>query len=141
MQVDLMEARRDLTGSVWELIADSAVGTCHPVIDGGGRERRLTVRLEADVVEQGGCSEVCLGDVAGVVNALPPADEVQQAVSIAVEAFVRQAADILTIQEAVDPAHALARLFFDYANGAVCAGGRLFADYAELHGRAASSRE
>ena len=53
MQVDLMEAGCGLTGSIGELVTDSAIGTSHAIVDGGGRGRRLPAGLEADVVEQG----------------------------------------------------------------------------------------
>ena len=85
VQVDLLEARRGLVGCVWELVADGAIGTSDAVVDGGGRRRRLPAGLEAQVIEQGRISEVFLEDVAGVVNALPPAHEVQQAVCVAIQ--------------------------------------------------------
>src|ERR1700756_203076 len=119
MQEDVMKAGRGLTGSIGELVADSAIGTRHTVVDGGRRGRRLLAGLEADVVEQGRFGKVCLGDLAGMMNLLPPAYEMQQTVRIAIEAFVGKAPDILTVQVAVDPAHALACLLFDHVNGAV----------------------
>src|SRR3974390_49709 len=126
-----MKAGCSLTGSTGELVTDSAIGTSHSGVDGGGSRRRLLAGLEADVVEQGRFGKVRLGDVAGMMNALPPAHEMQQTMRIAIEAFVGEAPDILTVQVAVDPAHALACLVFDQVNGAVCARRRLFVGYAE----------
>ena len=80
-----MEAVRDLTGSIGELIADSAIGSGDAVVDGGGRRRRLPARLEAQVIEQRRFSEVGGGDFASLMNTLPPAHEVQQAMCVAVE--------------------------------------------------------
>ena len=52
VQVTLLEAMRGLTGSIGELVADSAIGTSHAVVDGGSRRRRLQAGLEAHVIEQ-----------------------------------------------------------------------------------------
>src|ERR1035438_8501211 len=103
-----MKPVRQLTGSVGELVADGAIGGGDAVVDGGGRGRRLPAGLEAHVIEQGRFGEVCAGDLAGVMNALPPAHEVQQAVSVAVQALVRETADILAVEELVNPADTLA---------------------------------
>src|ERR1700677_3749543 len=141
MQEDVMKAGRGLRGSIGERVTDSAVGTRHTVVDGGGRGRRVLAGLEADVVEQGRFGKVCLGDVAGMMKVLPPAHEMQQTVGIAIEAFVGKAPDILTIQVAVDPAHALACFLFDHVNGAVRTRRCGLANHAELHGWAASRRD
>ena len=97
-----MEAVRGLTGSVGELIADSAIGTSDAIVDGRGRRRRLLAGLEAHVVEQGRWAELGPQEVAGMVNALPPAHEVQQAIRINVQGGVGEAADILAVQIAVN---------------------------------------
>jgi hypothetical protein len=141
MQVDLVEAGGGLTGSIGELVPDSAIGTSHAVVDSGRRRWRLLARLESDVVEQGRIGKVCLGDVTGVMNALPPAHEVQQAVRIAIEAFVGKSPDILPVQIAVDPADLSTRVLLHYAKGAVCPRRSLDRNHAELHGCAASRRD
>ena len=141
MQVDLVEAGGGLTGSIGELVTDGAIGTSHAVVDGGRRRRRLLARLETDVVEQGRIGKVCLEDVAGVMNALPPAHEVQQAVRIAVETLVGKSPDILTVQIAVDPGDASAGRLLDHLIRAVCARWGLLLDDAKVHGRAASKRD
>ena len=41
VQVNLLEARRGLTGSVGEFVADGTIGSSDAVVDGGGRKRRL----------------------------------------------------------------------------------------------------
>ena len=49
-----------------------------------------------------------------MVDALPPAHEVQQAVGVAVQGGVREAADILAVQKAVDPGDASAGRLLDH---------------------------
>ena len=141
LQVGLMEAVGDLTGSVRELMADSAIGTSDAVVDGRGRRRRLPAGLEAHVVQQGRWAELCPQEVAGMVNALPPAHEVQQAMRINVQGGVGEAADILAVQITVNPAHSLTGVLFDHINGTVGTGCGLFTDYPELHDGAAFSRD
>ena len=75
------------------------------------------------------------------MSALPPAHEVQQAVCIAVQALVCKTADILTVQETVDPSDSPAGKLIYHLNRAVCARWDLLTDYAELHGCAASTRD
>jgi len=134
----LMEAVRHLTRGIGELVADGTIGGRRAVIDGRGRRRRLLAGLEAHVIEQSRFREVCLGDVAGVMDALPPAHEVQQAVCVGVEGLVGKAADILAVEEAVDPRDPLSGGLLDHVNRAVCARGSLLTDDTELHGWAAS---
>ena len=113
-----MEAMRHLTGSIGELIADSTIGSGDAIVDGGGRRRRLPARLEAQVIEQSRFGEILLGDIASVMNALPPAHEVQQAVRVAVQGFVGQTADMLTIEIPIDPRHFPTGILLDHAHGA-----------------------
>src|SRR5664280_2305509 len=98
-----MKPMRHLTGRIGEHVADGAIGGGDAVVDGGGRGRRLAAGLEAHVIEQSRFGEVGPGDLAAVVDALPPAHEVQQAVCVAVQALVCKTADILAVEEAVDP--------------------------------------
>src|ERR1019366_2070614 len=102
-----MKALRDLAGRVGELVADGAIDGSDAVVNGGGRKCRLLTGLESHVIEQGRFSEVGLRDVAGVVNALPPAHEVQQAVGVAIQALVCESADILADKSLYSYAHSL----------------------------------
>ena len=141
VQVDLLESRRGLIGCVWELVADGTIGTSDAVVDSGSRRWRLPAGLEAQVIEQGRISEVFPGDVAGMVDALPPAHEVQQAVRVAIQGGVCEAADILAVQKAVDPVDASAGRLLDHLIRAVCARWGFLVDDAEVHGCAASNRD
>ncbi len=101
----------------------------------------MAAGLEAHVIEQGRFGEVCPGDLAGMMNALPPAHEVQQTVRVAVQTLVRKAADILAIEEAVDPSDASAGRLLYRVIRAVCARCVLLAKDAEVYGWAASTRD
>src|ERR1035437_4408577 len=136
-----MKPVRYLTGSVGELVAEGAIGGSDAVVDGGGRRCRLLAGLKAHVIEQGRFGEIRSEDVAGMMSALPPAHEVQQAVCIAVQALVCKTADILTVQEAVDPSDSPAGRLIYHLNRAVCARWGLLANDAELHGSAASRKD
>ena len=72
MQERLMKSVRHLTGSVGELVADGAIGGSDTVVDGGGRGLPLQTGLEPHVIEQRRFGQVRQGDIAGVMNALPP---------------------------------------------------------------------
>src|SRR5580692_2560273 len=139
MQEGLMKAVGDLTGSIGELIADSTIGSGGAVVDGGGGRRRSQARLEAHVIQQSRLGEVRGGDFARVMNALPPAHEVQQAVRVAVEGLVCETADILAIEVPIDPRDAFAGGLVDHLNRTMCTRRSLLTDDAELHGCAASS--
>jgi hypothetical protein len=106
--------------SIGELIADGAIGTSHTVVDGSCRRRRLETGLEAHVLEQGRFGEVCWRDVAGVIDALPPAHEVQQAIRVAIEGFVCEAADIVAVQVAIDPSDTFTGGLLDHLIRALC---------------------
>src|ERR1700728_2632754 len=86
LQKRLLKPASDLTGSIRKLVADGAIGVGDAGVDRGGGDRRLQAGLEAQVIEQGRLDEVCPGEVAGVMNTLPPANEVQQVVSIDAQA-------------------------------------------------------
>ena len=121
MQEGLMKAMRNLAGRIGELVADGAIGTSDAVVDGGGRRRRLPAGLETHVIEQSRFGEILLRHVAGVMNTLPPAHEVQQAVRIAVQALVCESTDILAVQVAINPTDATTGVLLDHLNRAVCA--------------------
>src|ERR1017187_9915698 len=71
VQINLLEAWRDRTGCIRELVADGTIGTSDAVVDGGRSRGRLMGGLEAHVIEKGRISEIFLGNIAGVMNALP----------------------------------------------------------------------
>src|SRR2546430_14920160 len=72
------------------------------------------------------------------MNTLPPADKVQQIVSVGAQGGVRQTANIFAIQVTIDPGDLATGGLLDDTNRTLCVvGGRLM-DQAELHGRAAS---
>src|SRR2546427_7491907 len=75
------------------------------------------------------------------MNTLPPADKVQQVVSVDAQGRVRQAADVLAVQITIDPADLPAGSLFDDTNRTLCVVGGLLVDHAELHGCAASRRD
>src|ERR1700674_5653062 len=81
-QESLLETTSDLTGTLRELVAEGAIGNGDAVIDGASGRPRLLAGLEAHGIQKGRLGKVCFGEVAGVMNALPPADEVQQVVSV-----------------------------------------------------------
>src|ERR1019366_183269 len=141
VQEGLMEAVRHLTGSIGALISDSTISTGDAIVDGGGRRRRLPARLEAQVIEQRRFGKVGGGDFTSLMNTLPPAHEVQQAMCVGKQAFVGKAANILAIQIAIDPRNALAGGLLDHLNRTMRARRSLLRDDAELHGCAASTRD
>ncbi len=77
-----MKAAGDLTGSIGELVAEGAIGDGDAVIDGGRERPRLLAGLEAHIIQERGLGQVTFPNVAGVMNTLPPADKVQQVVSV-----------------------------------------------------------
>jgi hypothetical protein len=101
----------------------------------------LLAGLEAHVIQKGRFGKVCFHEVAGVMNALPPADEVQQVVSVDAEGLVRQAADIFAVQVTIDPADFPPRGLLDHMNRTLCVRGGRQVDHVELHGCAASRRD
>ena len=137
----MLKAARDLTGSIWELVADGSIGVSDAVINGGGRGPWLQVGLEAQVIQQGRLGEVRLCHVAGVMQALPPANKVQQVVSVDAQTRVGQSANILAVQVTIHPTDSEAGGLLYHLNRAVCVGCGLVEDYVELHDGAASSRD
>jgi len=77
-----MKAAGDLAGSIGELIAEGAIDNGDAVIDDGRGRPRLLAGLEAHIIQERGLGEVTFPNVAGGVNTLPPANKVQQIVSI-----------------------------------------------------------
>jgi hypothetical protein len=68
------------------------------------------------------------------MNTLPPANKVQQIVSIGAQSGVRQAANIFAIQVTIDPADPAAGGLLDDTNRTLCVMGSLLVDHTELHG-------
>src|SRR5260370_29044942 len=98
-----MKAVSELAGRLGELVADGAIGDAG--IDGGRRRPRLLAGLEAHIIQERGLAKVTFLNIAGVMNTLPPANKVQQIVSIGAQGGVRQAANIFAVQVTIDPAH------------------------------------
>ena len=129
-----MKATGDLARSIGELIADGAFGDGHAVIDGGRGWPRLLAGLEAHIIQERGLGKVTFSNVAGGMNALPPANEVQQVVSADAQGGVRQTANILAVQITIDPADSPAGGLLDDTNRTLCVMGALLVDHTELHG-------
>ena len=133
-QESLMKTVSDLAGSVGELVAEGAIGDGDAVIDGGTGRPRLLAGLEAHIIQERRFGKVTFPNVAGVMNTLPPADKVQQVVSVDAQGRVRQAADVLAVQVTIDPADLPAGGLFDDTNRTLCFVGGLLVDHVELHG-------
>jgi hypothetical protein len=103
-----MKAAGDLAGSIGKLVADGTIGNSDAVIDDGRGRRRLLAGLEAHIIQERGLGKVAFPNVAGVTNTLPPADKVQQVVSVSAQGGVRQTANIFAVQVTIDPANSLA---------------------------------
>src|SRR5215469_6962273 len=88
-QESLMKTASDLTRSVRELVAQSAIRDGNAVVDKGSRRPRLLAGLEAHVIQECRLGEISFHDVAGVMNALPPSNEVQQVVSVGSQSRIR----------------------------------------------------
>ena len=67
------------------------------------------------------------------MDSFPPANKVQQVVSVDAQGFVRQTADILAVEVAIDPANLPAGLLFNHANGNLSSVRGLKFDDTELH--------
>jgi len=133
-QERVMKAAGDLAGSIGELIADGTIGNSDAVIDDGRGRPRLLAGLEAHIFQERGLGKVAFPNVASVTNTLPPADKMQQVVSVSAQGGVRQAANIFAVQVTIDPANSLAGGLLDDTNRTMCVVGGLLVDYAELHG-------
>jgi hypothetical protein len=129
-----MKAAGDLAGSLGELIADGTIGNSDAVIDEGRGRPRLLAGLEAHIIQERGLGKVAFPNVAGVTHTLPPADKVQQVVSVSAQGGVRQTANLFAVQVTIDPANPLAGTRLDDTNRTLCVVGDLLVDYAELHG-------
>jgi hypothetical protein len=84
-----MKTASDLTRSVRELVAQSTIRNGNAVVDEGSRWARLLAGLEAHVIQECRLGKVSFHDIAGVMNAFPPANEVQQVVSVGSQSRVR----------------------------------------------------
>src|ERR1017187_9086166 len=129
-----MKAAGDLAGSIGELVPEGAVGGGDAGIDRRAGRSRVLSGLKSDVIQQHGFGKVTFRNVTGMVNTRPPADKVQQVVSVEPQALVRQAAHVLAIQVTIDPTDFVARLLFDNANWTLCSAGGLLIDKMKFHG-------
>ena len=93
-----MKAAGDLAGSIGKLVADGALGDGHAVINGGRGRPRLLAGLKPHIFKERRLGQITFHNVRGVVNALPPANKVQQVVSVSAQGRVRYAADIFAVQ-------------------------------------------
>ena len=98
-----MKAAGDLAGSIGELVTKGSVGRGDAGVDRGAGRTRVLSGLKSDVLQQYRFGKIAFRDVTGMVNTRPPADKVQQVVSIEPQALVRQAAYVLAIQVTIDP--------------------------------------
>src|SRR5436305_13756270 len=130
-----MKAGSHLTRGVGVLMMERTIRDGNTGIDGGASRTRVCAGLESNVVEEGRAGEVLGGYRTGVMNAVPPADEVQQIVSIKSQRARRQPTDILAIQIAIDPANLPASSLFDHTNRALCVSRGLLRNDTKLHGR------
>src|SRR2546429_3967839 len=74
------------------------------------------------------------------MNALPPANKVQQVVGVGAQARTRQATNIFAIQVTIDPANLAAGGLLDDTKRTLGVRGDLLLDQAELHGWATPRR-
>ncbi len=129
-----MKAAGDLAGSIGKLVADGALGDGHAVINGGRGRPRLLAGLKPHIFKERRLGQITFHHVRGVVNALPPANKVQQVVSVSAQGRVRYAADIFAVQVTIDPGNSLAGALLDDTPRTMCVVGGLLMDHAELHG-------
>src|SRR5258708_9278761 len=96
--------------------------------------------MESHIAQQCRFGECIFVDRVGVVNALPPAEKVQQLMRIGFEGDIRQAAKGLVIEILIDPVDLAPRLSHDDAVRAPClVGGRLMKN-TKGHGDRKSTR-
>jgi hypothetical protein len=111
-----MKAVGYLAGSIGELVTESAVGGGDAGVDRGAGRARILSGLKSDVIQQHGFAKITFRNVTGTVDTRPPADKMEQVVSIEPQALVRQPAYVLTIQVTIDPADFVAGFLLDNAN-------------------------
>ena len=87
------------------------------------------VPLELQIIRECRFGKVSCANISGVMKTLPPANKVQQVVSPGTQGSVRQPADILVIEVAIDPANLLTSFLLDHTNRALCGVGNLRANH------------
>jgi hypothetical protein len=112
-----MKATGHLGGGIRELVAKGAIGVGDAVIDASTGRRGLLAGLELHIIQEGRLGQVTFGYVAGMMKTLPPANKVQQVVSEGSQRGIRQTADVLAIEETIDPADLPAGFVLDHAKG------------------------
>jgi hypothetical protein len=85
----LLETLSHQRGSVGELVAKGAVGDGDADIDGGTGKRGLVVTLELQIIQECRLGQITFDDISGVMKALPPANKVQQVVSVGAQSSGR----------------------------------------------------
>ena len=138
--MDLLEAGCELTRGIRELIAQSSLSDDNATINAGCCRPRLLTRLEANVVQQCRFGEGGFRDGVGVVNADPPAEEVQQVEGIASKRGLSQTPNTLTIEEPVDPGHLTSGFLLDDAKRTLRWSYGVVVNEMKGHGSAASRR-
>jgi hypothetical protein len=121
-----------LEGSVGKLVSEGAIRERHTIVDRRTGRSRLLAGLESDIVKQRGFGEGGFGDISGVMDAFPPADEVEKVVGVDAQRSFSHPPDVLTIQETINPADLAAAGLFDNTNRALRIRRRLVND-AKLH--------
>jgi hypothetical protein len=136
-----MKATGQLGGGIGELVAKSAIGVGDAVIDAGTGRRGLLAGLELHIIQEGRLGQVTFGYVAGMMKTLPPANKMQQVVSVDSQRGIRHTADILAVQVTIDPADLPAGFVLDHAQRTLGGVRGLRADDVESHAMASSRRE
>jgi hypothetical protein len=61
--------------------------------------------LEAHVLQEGRLGKVCFQDVAGVMHSFPPANKMQQVISVGAQSRVCHATYVFAVQITINPAN------------------------------------
>ena len=122
-----------LAGSIGELVSEGAVCERHTIIDRGTGRSRLLTGLESHIFEERGFSEAGFHNISGVMEALPPANKMQQIVGVDTQRPFGHPPHVLAIEETINPADLAAAGMFDNTNRALCIRRRLLVHDAELH--------
>jgi hypothetical protein len=129
-----MKASGNLARSVREVVTKGAVDDGGAVVDRGGGWPWLLAGLEAHILQQSRFAEVVFGNVAGVMDTVPPTKKMQQLMCIDAQGRISQAANILAVQETIDPGDLAACGLLDNANWTLPVAGGALVDHMELHG-------
>jgi hypothetical protein len=92
-----MKTGSDLRRSIRKLIAQSAIHDGDTVIDSGTGRPRFFIRLKTHIVQERRFRKILFHNVTSVMDALPPADKVQQIVGIGTQCSLAQTANVLAV--------------------------------------------